>query len=114
MKVFKNKIKEKLKLDEKTTGKEILKILENDNNKICKDIIKEYVSNLEAGIASLVEIFEPEIIALGGSFSYYENILLEPLKQELDKSKSRVLKRVKPKIVIAKYKNDAGIIGVTI
>ena len=106
---FKNDIKERLNLNSETTGKEIRELIEDTKiyNTI-EDIINKYVYNLSVGIKNLITIFEPEVISIGGSFAYYENILFDKLKNEL-KGKDDI-----PKIVMATLKNDAGIIGATI
>ena len=49
------------------------------------------VENLCIGVGSLINIFEPETISIGGSFAYFEKTLLNKL--------------------ILRLKNDAGTIG---
>ena len=80
------------------------------NDKI-KKIVDEYIKYLSIGIANLINIFEPEIISIGGSFVYYKEQLLDRLKDKLTNDKLLFNDREIPKIVIAKLKNDAGIIG---
>ena len=75
-----------------------------------KEIIEEYIDNLSLGISNLINLFEPEAISIGGSFAYYEDIFLEKLKESLRK-KAETLNDSYPKILLATYKNDAGIIG---
>ena len=74
-------------------------------------IINEYVEKLAIGISNLINIFEPEITVIGGSFTYYQSILLEPLKEKIIKEKLLFNKRDNINIVAAKLFNDAGIIG---
>ena len=59
-----------------------------------------------------MNLFKPEAIAIGGSFSYYKNIFLEKLENEL-KENNKEFRDNLPKILLAYYKNDAGIIGAT-
>ena len=68
------------------------------------------MDNLSIGIANLINIFEPEIISLGGSFAFYEKTILEKLILRLGQEKIFNEKDM-PKIVVAKLKNDAGMIG---
>lgn len=89
--------------------KEILMHLEK--NQKAEEIVNEYIENLSIGIANLINIFEPEIISIGGSFVYYKEQLLSRLKKELSKGGLLFNDRKIPNIVVAKLKNDAGIIG---
>jgi predicted NBD/HSP70 family sugar kinase len=70
---------------------------------------------LAVGIGNLIDIFEPEIVVLGGSFSYYENNpVFEMLLEKIKEPASRFNKNSTTKIKLAKFKNNAGIIGATI
>lgn len=115
MKKLKDDIKEKLKLDSETTGKEIRELLEDINtyNKV-KHILDEYIHNLSEGLKNIINIFNPETISIGGSFAHYKDILLDKLIKEISGEESLFIKKNIPKIVIATLKNEAGIIGATI
>lgn len=114
MKVFKDKVKKELNTGE-LTGKEIKELLEKEkNSEKVQKIIDEYIGDLSAGIANLINIFEPETISIGGSFVYFKDILLEKLETKLNEDGVLFNKQKAPKIVMAKLKNDAGIIGAVI
>lgn len=89
--------------------KEILLHLEK--NEKAKRIVEEYIENLSIGIANLINIFEPETICLGGSFAYYKEQLLPSLKNKLSSDNLLFNDGEIPNIVVAKLKNDAGMIG---
>lgn len=89
-------------------------IINNLNDKKLNKILDEYIEYLTIGIANLVNILEPEIISIGGSFTYYKEILLPKLEKKLGEKTELFNKDRVPKIVIAEFKNDAGIIGATI
>lgn len=109
------RLKERLKKEfdlQDLGGKEIKEfILNNKDNEKLKTILDTYIQNLASGIASLVNIFEPEVISIGGSFGYYQEILLDKLKEECKKELFN--KENPPEILIAELRNDAGIIGAT-
>ncbi len=110
MKAFKDKIREKLKLDEQTSGKEIVKIInKNPKNKIIESVINEYVENITDGLVILLNKYDVDTIDIGGGFIYYKDILLEKIQKMLDK---KAKKHINIKIAI--LGNDAGIIGATI
>ena len=50
-------------------------------------------------------MFEPQVIGIGGSFVYFEDVFLERLKQILEALKNEI------KIETAILGNDAGMIG---
>ena len=109
MNALKEKIAEKLG-KEKVSGKELEEILQNIDNLKINNIVDEYIESLCIGIGNLINIFEPEMISIGGSFTYYEEILLKRLNSRLDKE-NIFNKNYMPKVVLAKLKNDAGIVG---
>lgn len=112
---LRKKVQKELKIENKITGVELVKILKNDNKlKIINIILEEYINNLAIGISNLINIFEPEIIALGGSIVYYEDIILPKLKEILEKEEYIFNKKALPLIVMATLNNDAGMIGSTI
>lgn len=109
MKALKEKLSKKLK--QKNISKEELKnILENNENEEINEIIDEYIDSLCLGISNLINIFEPEIISIGGSFAFYEKTLLKKLENRL-KQEALFNNNNVPKLVVAKLKNDAGMIG---
>ena len=77
--------------------------------------IDDFLTYLRIGICNLIDIFEPEVICFGGSFSYYEgHPVLNKLIEEINKPNMTFNEGEKPKVVTAQFKNDAGIIGATI
>lgn len=119
MKAFKNNLRKELKYDEKTRGQDLLdeirqSEIEQKNHEKIEKIIDEYIKNLGIGIANLVNIFEPEAIGIGGSFVYFEEVLLNRLKQNILKEKLLFNNRESINIETAILGNDAGIIGATL
>lgn len=96
----------------KLTIVELKQVLINtDKNQKVEKVVDDYIENLGVGIANLINIFEPEIISIGGSFVYYKEQLLERLKEKLKKEHLIFNDGEIPNIVVAHLKNDAGIIG---
>ena len=108
MRVFRQKIEEKCRIDSVTSYKvfELIKI-EEEKLKI-DEIIEEYVTDVSIGITNLINIFEPDAICIGGSFSYYSQLFIEKLEVKLQQNFPN---RIIPEVLIAEYENDAGIIG---
>lgn len=111
IRALKKDIIETFRINEEITGIELHNfIIKNCDNEKMKKIIDLYIENLSIGISNLINLFEPEAIGIGGSFAYYEDILLDKLNKKL-KENSTILNDSIPKILIAKNMNDAGIIG---
>lgn len=109
---LKNKITNEYKISSYITGIELLNIInrESKTSKM-KKIIEEYIEDLCIGIANLINIFEPEAVCFGGSFIYYKDIFDKTIQEKLP---SLLYNGDMPKILYAKMKNDAGIIGATL
>ena len=89
-------------------------LLIKDNEGVRKEI-ESFLEYLKVGVGNLIDIFEPEAICFGGSFAYYEgNPILDKLIKKLNEDDVTFTISKKPDIVIARYKNDSGIIGATL
>lgn len=111
MKSFKNNLRQVLRVDEKTRGEELLAILRTRGEEPeIKRVVEEFIEYLSIGISNLVAIFEPEIIGIGGSFVYFQDVLLEKLENTV-KEKYLWKGRESLRIIPAALENDAGIIG---
>ncbi|MBP5378741.1 MAG: ROK family protein [Ruminococcus sp.] len=80
-------------------------------DKYAKAVVDKYIKYLAAGITNTINIFQPDILCIGGGVCNEGDPLLLPMKELVAKE---VYTRNSPKnteIVIAKLGNDAGIIG---
>ena len=107
---FKNKVIERLNLSHDIPGPELRERMDDSIDKI-QDIIEEYIGDLAIGISNLINIFEPDCIVIGGGFSRYDYMLLDRLKAKIFNSNLLFNKRDDIEIRVAKFGNDAGIIG---
>lgn len=105
-------VKKSLNINNHIGGEELIYLLKNEKSLI--PIINEYIDNLSIGISNLINIFGPDVIVFGGSIVYYEDLFIEKLKENINKKKYLYNNEFFPKIIMGKYKNDAGIIGSTI
>ena len=112
MKRFKKKAIEQLKLPEDFQSEELQNYIRTNKDKPkVKKLISNYLEDMSIGIANIINIFEPEAICFGGSFSYYDDIFLKELNERIQNKKFN--ENTKCKLISAKLKNDAGIIGAT-
>ena len=73
--------------------------------------VERYLYYLSVGITDIINIFQPEILCIGGGVSRAGNRLLDPLKRMVDQQIYTRDSQVKTEIVTATLGNDAGIIG---
>lgn len=115
IRAFRKNIAEVLKIEDDFSGQYLRENLLNLSNRKIKNVVDEFIENLSIGICNIIDIFEPEIVVLGGSFSHYENHPVYKMLQEKIKEKDTRFNKGEPPIIeLAKLKNNAGIIGATI
>lgn len=108
MRIFRKEIEELFNIENVNSYKMFEIIKSNEKQNEVNKIIDNYLNYLSIGISNLINIFEPDAICIGGSFSYYAPIFMEKLKEKVqEKFKNREI----PDLLLAKYANDAGIIG---
>ncbi len=76
-----------------------------------KEVVDSYIKYLAAGIANVINIFQPEILSIGGGVCNEGDALLNPLKEAVAGEVYTRRGQKNTKIVIATLGNDAGIIG---
>ena len=115
MKRFKDNVKKLANLPDEISSIELLDYLKKhqDEKKFAK-LIDEYIDNLIIGFSNLIDIFEPEAIALGGSFVHFKDVFFEKLQKKFYNEKYAFNSEFMPELKLAVLGNDAGIIGATI
>ena len=74
-------------------------------------IVDLYIKHLAEGITNFVNIFQPEIICIGGGVCNEKEYLTKPLCELVNRDQYTRGNAVKTKIVVASLGNDAGIVG---
>ena len=74
------------------------------------EAMREVASNLGFGIANLVDIFNPQMVVLGGELNYANEILL-PVIEQVVATNAMSLPREDLKIVASAHGTDACVIG---
>ncbi len=78
------------------------------------EVVDEYIKYLASGIASMINIFQPEVISIGGGISNEGQYLLDLLVPEVLAQIYGTGIVTTPAIRIATLRNDAGIIGAAV
>lgn len=120
IKSLKMKVTETLDIDSDISGQHLREVILKEevfekNNEAVKQDLEIFLDYLQTGICNLIDIFEPQIVVLGGSFSYYEgNPIFDLLIEKINSPKTTFNEINLPKITTATFKNNAGIVGATI
>ena len=120
-----NLTKQKI-LSEKLEFSYMLKLCDGDINKVngrtafdamrdgdptAKSVVEEYISYLSCGLVNIINIFQPDVLCIGGGISNEGENLLGPVRSYIERE--RYTKHNDKQTVICKCTlgNDAGIIG---
>ena len=99
-----------MKDEERITGRTAFNYM-RAGDETAKQVVDDYIRYLAAGITNTINIFQPDVLCIGGGVCNEGDPLLLPMKEIV---KKEVYTRNSPKnteIVIAKLGNDAGITG---
>ena len=78
---------------------------------IGKEIVDSYIGYLAEGITNMINIFQPDVISIGGGVCNEKEHLTKPLIEIVNRDQYTRMNKEKTKIVTATLGNDAGIIG---
>ena len=76
-----------------------------------KEVVDAYISYLACGITNMINIFQPDVLSIGGGICNEKEYLLGPLTEIVEREQYTRHNKIKTKIRIAELGNDAGIIG---
>lgn len=77
-------------------------------------VVDTYIKYVACGLINLVNIFQPEVICIGGGICNEGEYLLRPLRRFVEAERYSVYSKIQSKIVKATLGNDAGLIGAAI
>ena len=95
---------------EKISGKTIFEA-DASGDAVSRQVVDRYVEYLGVGISNLVNIYDPEIVVVGGGISGAGERILTPLREYVGKHIFGGEDRTPPQIVRAELGDKAGIIG---
>ena len=78
---------------------------------MARAVCAEYTDYLACGLANIINMFQPEIISIGGGVSNEGENLMAPLRELVESMQFRNACNKNTELRIATLKNDAGIIG---
>ena len=78
------------------------------------EVVDMYINYLACGLVNIINIFQPEILCIGGGVCNEGDALVKPLIELVDKEQYTRNSAKKTQIKIAALGNDAGIIGAAV
>lgn len=78
---------------------------------VAKAVVDEYINYLSIGITDVINIFQPEVLCIGGGICKEGDTLLKPVIVQVSRENFVKDTASQTKIVVAELGNDAGVIG---
>lgn len=78
---------------------------------VAKQVVDTYIGYIACGLVNVVNIFQPEVLCIGGGICNEGNTLLLPLQKQLEEGRYSKYCKKQTKLCVATLGNDAGIIG---
>ena len=76
-----------------------------------REVVDLYISYLGCGLVNVINIFQPELLCIGGGICKEGDNLIKPLEEIIVKERYSRFSKNQTKLCVAKLGNDAGIIG---
>ena len=75
------------------------------------EVVEKYIGYLATGLINIINIFQPDVLCIGGGIAGQGDNLLAPLRAIIEKERFTKYNEKQTKVCIATLGNDAGIIG---
>ena len=82
----------------------------NKEDLLCIEIVEEIGQKLGKQIAGLINIFNPELVIIGGTFSLTDDYIAQPIKTAIRKYSLNLVNQDSA-ITVSKLKDKAGVVG---
>lgn len=78
---------------------------------VAKEVVITYIKYIACGLINVVNIFQPEVLCIGGGICKEGDALLKPLEKMIANERYSKYSTHQTRLCIAELGNDAGIIG---
>ncbi|MBQ3068525.1 MAG: ROK family glucokinase [Clostridia bacterium] len=82
-----------------------------DGCPIGQAVVDQYIFYLASGLTNMVNIFQPEVLCIGGGISREGDTLLKPVMAHIERDRYSKYSKHQTRLCAAALGNDAGIIG---
>jgi len=80
-------------------------------DKYAKEVVEQYIEYVAIGVCDVVNVFQPDVLCIGGGISKEGDTLILPIREYFNKCGYTRTYKENTIITTAKLGNDAGIIG---
>ena len=95
---------------EKVSGRTAFDAMKAGDN-TAKNVIDQYIGYLACGLVNVINIFQPDVLCIGGGIAGQGETLLAPLRTIIERERITKYNEKQTQVCIATLGNDAGIIG---
>ncbi|MHC1786991.1 MAG: ROK family protein [Christensenellales bacterium] len=92
-------------------GMSVREVIAQVNAGEMQDVWQSYIHEVVIGLCSLMMIFAPSVIAIGGGLSNAGSLVIDTLRDQIHKTSAYNTFNPFTQIVSAHFQNDAGILG---
>ena len=78
---------------------------------VAKQVVDTYIKYIACGLINVINIFQPEVLCIGGGICKEGDTLLLPLKKHIERERYSKYSTHQTRLCVAELGNDAGIIG---
>ncbi len=76
-----------------------------------KQVVDTYIRYIASGLINVINIFQPEVLCIGGGICNEGETLLAPLREQIEAERYSKYSAKQTRLCVASLGNDAGIIG---
>lgn len=103
-------LSKRIESGEEITLEDIINDGVRNEDVLCIELIEEIGQKLGEQLAGIINIFNPEMLIIGGILSETGDYLMQPIKSAMRKYSLNLVNR-DSKVVLSKFKDKAGVIG---
>ncbi len=82
-----------------------------EGDKAGKQVVDTYIKYIAAGLVNMINIFQPEVLCIGGGICKEGETLMAPIRGYVERERFSQYSAKQTKVCAAQLGNDAGIIG---
>ena len=80
-------------------------------DEVGKAVVDQYIKYLASGLTNMVNIFQPEVLCIGGGISHEGDTLIKPVMEHIERDRYSKYSKHQTRVCTATLGNDAGVIG---
>ena len=78
---------------------------------VAREVVKKYIQYIACGLVNVINIFQPEVLCIGGGICKEGDALLRPIEEYIKAERYSKFSLNQTRLCVATLGNDAGIIG---